>query len=57
MAAEDRALTLKDALLAEPQVMRLLPARELDAILEPRNYIGSAETIVKNVVAEVKGRT
>ena len=56
MAAEDSGRTLKDALESEPQVARLLSGKALDEVLDYGAYIGSAEQIVKNAVAEVRAR-
>jgi len=56
MGAEERGVTLKEALLGEPHVSRLLTAGDLEGILNPAGYIGSAEQIVKNVLAEVRAR-
>lgn len=54
MAAEGSGQTLREALAAEPQVTKLLKPADLDRVLDPANYIGSAEQIVKNVLAEVR---
>ena len=56
MAAEERGQTLKVALEAEPQVARLLSGAALSAVFDYAGYIGSAEQIVKNAVAEVRAR-
>ena len=56
MAAETTGKEFRDTLLAEPAIAKLLNPAELDALLDPANYIGVSEQIVKNVVAEVRQR-
>lgn len=56
MAAESRGQTLRDALAGDPAVNKLLKSSELDAILDPANYTGSAGQIVKNVLGEMRSR-
>jgi len=57
MLAEENEMTLREALLKDREAARLLKAKDLDVILDPSRYIGSAEQIVKNVLAEVRART
>ena len=56
MAAESEGLTLKEALAREGEVSKRLQAADLDAVLDPMHYIGSAEQIVKNVLSEARAR-
>jgi adenylosuccinate lyase len=56
MAAETTGKEFRDTLLGEPAIAKLLEPAELDALLDPANYIGVSEQIVKNVVAEVRQR-
>lgn len=51
--AMDQRLTLRDALLAEPEVMKHLDVAQLDALLDPANYTGAAGTMVDAVLAKV----
>jgi adenylosuccinate lyase len=56
MVAEEKGTTMRDALLKDREASKLLKAKDLDTILDPSRYIGSSEQIVKNVLAEVRGR-
>lgn len=56
MAAESEGLTLKETLAGDSEVSKRLKGAELDAVLDPMNYLGSAEQIVKNVLAEARAR-
>lgn len=56
MAAEEDEMTLREALLKDREAAKLLKPKDLDAILDPGRYIGSAEQIVKNVLTEVRAR-
>jgi len=54
MAAEGSGQTLRDALAGDPEVKKLIKPKDLEAIFDPANYTGSAEQIVKNVLAELR---
>lgn len=56
MAAGPDAEAFKRALLGEGEVSSRLGAPEVDALLDPANYTGSAEQIVRNVVQMVRAR-
>lgn len=50
------AVAFQAALLSESEVSGRLTATELEALLDPANYMGSAEQIVRNVVRAVRAR-
>jgi adenylosuccinate lyase len=52
--AIERQSTLKDEILADGQVSKLFSESELDQILDPKNYTGRAEEIVKLAVAKIR---
>ncbi|HEX9708978.1 MAG TPA: adenylosuccinate lyase [Candidatus Thermoplasmatota archaeon] len=56
MAAGAGAAAFAAALVAEPEVSSRLGAPEIQALLDPANYTGSAEQIVRNVVQAVRAR-
>jgi 3-carboxy-cis,cis-muconate cycloisomerase len=49
--AIDAGLTLREGLLTEPEVTDRLSKAEIDALLEPANYTGSAGAMVDAVIA------
>lgn len=51
MVAEEKKINLKDALLDREDVMRHLTARELDAAMDPANYVGGSREITDKMVA------
>lgn len=56
MASRADADAFKRALLAEGEVSSRLGEGEIDALLDPANYTGSAGQIVRNVVQQVRAR-
>jgi 3-carboxy-cis,cis-muconate cycloisomerase len=44
--------SLRDVLAAEPAVTRLIDDAQLDKLLDPANYVGSATRFVDAVLAE-----
>lgn len=51
--AIEQGMTLRAALLTEPEVTNRLSEAEIDALLEPANYTGSAGAMVDAVLARV----
>lgn len=49
--AMDEGRTLRDALLADREISALLTEAEMDALLDPANYLGSAPAMVDAVLA------
>ncbi|WP_062269229.1 class-II fumarase/aspartase family protein [Endozoicomonas arenosclerae] len=45
---------LKDIIENTPEIKQLLTEQEIQAVLDPANYIGSSEQLVENAVAEVR---
>jgi 3-carboxy-cis,cis-muconate cycloisomerase len=45
---------LRDVLVEEKQITRYLSAAEIDDLLEPKNYIGSAQSMINRVLAASK---
>jgi len=54
MKAADTGAHLRECLLADKTVSSLLSPDEIDALLDPRNYIGQAESIVERTLREVR---
>ena len=50
--AIDSHLTLRDGLLATPEVTQHLTEQEIDALLDPANYLGVAKEMVDRVLAK-----
>jgi 3-carboxy-cis,cis-muconate cycloisomerase len=50
--AMDRGITLREALLANAEVMQHLDEAALDALLDPANYTGSAGHMVDAVLSD-----
>ncbi|MGH8930297.1 MAG: class-II fumarase/aspartase family protein [Egibacteraceae bacterium] len=51
MAGIDRAVTFRDALMADPRVVAALSEAELDGLLDPANALGQCGALVDRVVA------
>jgi len=49
-AAIDQGQTLREGLLASPEVMQHLTTEELDRLLDPNNYLGVAREMVDRVL-------
>ena len=49
--AVEQKISLRDVLVKEPKVRKLLSAVELDRLLDPANYLGVAEQFVDRVLA------
>ena len=47
---------LKDALLAEPEVTAHLSTADLDRLLDPLTYTGTAQTMIDRALAAVSKR-
>jgi adenylosuccinate lyase len=52
--ALERQSTLMDEILADKQLSKLFSESELNQILDPKNYIGRAEEIVKTAVGKIR---
>jgi 3-carboxy-cis,cis-muconate cycloisomerase len=52
----DQRLTLRDVLLADGRISATLSAAEIDAMLDPANYLGCAREMVDRVLALVRRR-
>jgi 3-carboxy-cis,cis-muconate cycloisomerase len=52
----DQGLTLRDVLLADGRISATLSAAEIDAMLDPANYLGCAREMVDRVLALVRRR-
>jgi 3-carboxy-cis,cis-muconate cycloisomerase len=50
--ALDNGLTLREALLAEKEITSLLSVSEIDALIDPANYVGVAPAMVDAVLAK-----
>ena len=48
--ARSKGIHLRDALLAEPKVSKLLTKKEIDAAMDPTGYLGESVAIVDSVV-------
>ncbi|MGH3383674.1 MAG: 3-carboxy-cis,cis-muconate cycloisomerase [Nocardioidaceae bacterium] len=55
LAASSDGTPLRDVLLADPRVSRLCTPADLDALLNPLTYLGSADEIVTRVLARRRG--
>lgn len=53
--AAERGTTLREALMAEPEIAGTLSAAEIDRLLDPANYTGAAGAMVDSVLAMVRG--
>lgn len=54
MKAEDEGLGLKDALRANKTVTKYLSPKELDAVMDPDNYVGKAPEMVDRTIARAE---
>ncbi|UCD91709.1 MAG: adenylosuccinate lyase [Methanobacteriota archaeon] len=54
LEAQERNLELKEALLGNMEIARLLTTDELDEAMDPVNYVGSSVQIVENVLKKVR---
>jgi 3-carboxy-cis,cis-muconate cycloisomerase len=52
-AAIDQGQTLRQGLLATPEIMQHLTESEIDALLDPGNYLGCAGEMVDRVLAKI----
>jgi len=50
----DEGVTLRDALLEDPRISGHLSEAEIDAMLDPANYLGTAREMVDQVLAMVR---
>lgn len=54
MKAEEEGKGLKDALKANRMVMKYLSAKELEAVMDPDNYVGKAPEMVDRTIARAE---
>jgi adenylosuccinate lyase len=54
MKAADAGTPLKEQMMADKAVSALFKPEEMDAVLDPKNYIGEAEKIVERTLKEVR---
>jgi len=54
MAALRKNLSLKEALLREPKVKKYLSEKDIDALTNPKRYLGSATATVERVLKELR---
>jgi adenylosuccinate lyase len=54
MKAADTGMPLKEQMMADKAVSALFRPEEMDAVLDPKNYIGEAEKIVERTLKEVR---
>jgi adenylosuccinate lyase len=52
--ARTKGIPLRDALIVEPRVSKFLPAKELDAALDPGAYLGQSASIVDATLKRVR---
>jgi adenylosuccinate lyase len=53
IASREEGKSIKEILMTEPEVNKLVTVKELDEWLDPRNYIGTAVEQVKKVIKEL----
>ena len=53
-AARTKAIQLREALLAEPQIAKLLSKAEIDAVLNPEAYLGQSVAIVESTIKRLR---
>src|SRR5438093_949315 len=53
-AARTKAIQLREALLAEPQIAKLLSKAEIDAALNPEAYLGQSVAIVESTIKRLR---
>lgn len=51
--AQEKGCSLKEALLADPHISTQLSSHEIEALIDPSNYIGSVETMINQVLDKV----
>ena len=54
LKARSKGVPLRDALLAEPRIARLLTKKDLDTALDPEGYLGQSETIVESTLKRLR---
>jgi adenylosuccinate lyase len=54
MKAEEQGKDLKSALKESKAVTKLLTAKELDAVMEPTNYVGKAPEMVDRTISQAQ---
>ena len=52
--AFENKLTLKEALMAEAEIIEVLSEKEIDELLNPLNYIGVTEKMIEKVINKVQ---
>jgi len=52
MQAINEKVSVKELLLASPEVMNILTAKQLDELIDPENYIGLAHTFIDRLIAQ-----
>ena len=52
----DEGLNLRESLLKDERISRVLPPAEIDRMLDPARYVGSAPAMVDRVLKVVRGR-
>jgi adenylosuccinate lyase len=55
MKAHETDQGLKEALLANPEIMKVLSTEEVESAMDPSNYLGSSERIIDRVAEICKG--
>jgi adenylosuccinate lyase len=55
MSASEKEIGFKEALLKDDAIMKVLSAEEVDAAMNPSNYLGSSERIIDRVAEICKG--
>ena len=51
--AIDSGRTLREELLADPRIMENLTEADVDRLLEPANYLGSADKMIDAVLSKL----
>jgi adenylosuccinate lyase len=54
IAAREQNVSMKDILMKNDLIMEKMTEAELDGLLKPENYIGQAESLVKNTISRIK---
>jgi adenylosuccinate lyase len=54
LEAAEQNKTLKEVFVAENKKLKLLTAKEIDAALDPKNYLGASEQIVDRVIKKLE---
>ena len=55
MKAMENKTTLKEEISRDEHISGLFSPEELDALMDPKNYIGRAEEIVDTVISKIRG--